>query len=369
MQEEIKEPPQTSGKQNKGPAWEMVKSKKSMKKERKKQPPEKPPVLIPKPKQRKPRRSATLSKGSGDRGKTLHNTIVAILQEDAKVINTGPEEDLEIRDLDDTTTTGDIRATSQKAAGNDCGIIAEAIKIRKAFRGTQTASVTLAAQQRRRCAKAKWTEPNSVLSVEKRDTRLPSAISQQNVHYVLNNPALRILPILPDEVNNGSAGFVAVSVDGICFYTCYAPPSLSITECTDFLDKLTEDAKKHYPVAIAGDFNSWAVDWGNSNPIIGGCAKEMTEDLMKRVTQACEACMPRKRSVNQRPLAIKDSKRRCWEELISEVDKDPWGRPYKVVMTHLKIQPMPSPTCPQLLQNIVTALFPQRRILRYPSVQ
>ncbi|CAD6211028.1 GSCOCG00010947001-RA-CDS [Cotesia congregata] len=30
-------------------------------------------------------------------------------------------------------------------------------------------------------------------------------------------------------------------------------------------------------------------------------------------------------------------------------------------MTHLKKQQMPSPTCPQLLQKIVTALFPQQR--------
>ncbi|GBP19734.1 Retrovirus-related Pol polyprotein from type-1 retrotransposable element R1 [Eumeta japonica] len=113
----------------------------------------------------------------------------------------------------------------------------------------------------------------------------------------------------------------------------------------------------------------------------------MTMDLMKRVTQACEACIHRRedrgyRRFNSAELvveykkarrclnkAIKDSQRRCWEELISEVDKNQWGRPYKVVMTHLKIQAMPSPTCPQLLQNIVTALFPRQHILRYPPVQ
>ncbi|GBP19735.1 hypothetical protein EVAR_8895_1 [Eumeta japonica] len=136
------------------------------------------------------------------------------------------------------------------------------------------------------------------ISVEKRDIRLPSAISQQNVHYVLNNPALRMLLTFPVQVGlyiykhlngqlwetdsttkaviwscdkfpfqnvvkNGIAGFVATSVDGICFYSCYAPSSLSIAEFTDFLDKLTEEAKKHYLVAIAGDFNSLAVDWGS----------------------------------------------------------------------------------------------------------
>ncbi|GBP95725.1 Uncharacterized 50 kDa protein in type I retrotransposable element R1DM [Eumeta japonica] len=87
----------------------------------------------------------TLSKGSADKGKVLRETIAGILKEDAKVMGTSPEDDLEIRDLDDTTTIDDILAVLQKAAGNDCGITAEAIKIRKAFRGTQTASVTLAA--------------------------------------------------------------------------------------------------------------------------------------------------------------------------------------------------------------------------------
>lgn len=42
-----------------------------------------------------------------------------------------------------------------------------------------------------------------------------------------------------------------------------APPSLSIVEFADFLDRLAEDANHHHPVAIDGDFNSWAVDWGN----------------------------------------------------------------------------------------------------------
>lgn len=319
-------------------------------------------------------------------------------------------------------------------------------------------------------------------------------------------------------VNNGSAGFVAASVNGIRFYSCYAPPSLSIVEFTDFLDRLSEDAKQHHPVAIAGDFNSWAVDWGsrhtnargkalleaftaldvvllnsgdtptyakgdassivdltfvssnlargnykwrvmdiytasdhnailwevsndqnprrttrkvntigwkvksfdpcdlvtalNSVPIIAGSAEEMTKDLMRRVTQACDICMPRKRGMNRRSSvhwwndhisalrkeclkkrrisqrgyrrpdsaelvaeykqarrslnkAIKDSKKNCWKELINEVDKDLWGRPYKAVMTHLKYQPMPSPTCPQLLKKIVTALFPQQPVFDY----
>ncbi|GBP78995.1 hypothetical protein EVAR_58138_1 [Eumeta japonica] len=64
-------------------------------------------------------------------------------------------------------------------------------------------------------------------------------------------------------VNNGNAGFIAASVDGIRFYSCYAPPSLTIVDFIDLLDRLTDDAKQYYPVAIAGDFNAWVVDWGS----------------------------------------------------------------------------------------------------------
>ncbi|GBP70549.1 Putative 115 kDa protein in type-1 retrotransposable element R1DM [Eumeta japonica] len=63
------------------------------------------------------------------------------------------------------------------------------------------------------------------------------------------------------------------------------------------------------------------------------------------------------------------NKRRCWKELLEEVEKDPWERPYKVVMAHLKSQPMPSPTSPKLLQKNLTVLFPQQRKFDYPTAQ
>ena len=59
--------------------------------------------------------------------------------------------------------------------------------------------------------------------------------------------------------------------------------------------------------------------------------------------------------------AIRDSKRRCWRDLCKEVDKDPWGRPYKTVMGKLKNNRKPTPTSPELLSKIVSTLFPQQR--------
>ncbi|CAH2097098.1 unnamed protein product [Euphydryas editha] len=315
------------------------------------------------------------------------------------------------------------------------------------------------------------------------------------------------------SANNNEAGFVVAKLEGIYFYSCYALPSLTLDEFKNLVDHLTEDAKQYTPIAIAGDFNAWAVDWGsketnargkillesmssldvvllnsgdkptfvrgeansivdltfvssslvkgkcswkvmdtytasdhcallwevssekctermhrkskttgwkigafdpevfmvalNSEPISDGNAEHMAKYLMKRITEACDTAMPRKRAMirhssmhwwnenisnlrikclkarraaqrrrkkpNYEELvavykktrqslnkAIKDSKRRCWNELILEVEDDPWGRPYKAVMTHLKNQPMPSPTCPKLLDKIVATLFPHQ---------
>ena len=49
----------------------------------------------------------------------------------------------------------------------------------------------------------------------------------------------------------------------IHFFSCYTPPIGDTKEFIDFLDRLTDDAKKYPPVAIAGVFNAWAVDWGS----------------------------------------------------------------------------------------------------------
>ncbi|CAH2092422.1 unnamed protein product [Euphydryas editha] len=326
---------------------------------------------------------------------------------------------------------------------------------------------------------------------------------------------------LQSVANSTEAGFVVAKVEGIHFYSCYAPPSLSLDAFEDLLDRLTEDAKQHSLVAIAGDFNSWAVDWGSketnargeallqamlsldvvllnsgnkptfirgeassivdltfvssslvkgnyswevmntytasdhcallweiptgqkasrvhktnavgwrvgafdshtftvaldNREIGGGNANEQAQLLMKRLTEACDATMPRKCTVNQPPAmywwneeicnlrkkchrtrrasqrgrkgpnyeklvaeyksarqklkkAIKSSKRQCWKELLNEVENDPWGRPYKVVMTHLKNQPMLLLTCPILLNKIVTALFPSQLEMRHPTEQ
>lgn len=59
-------------------------------------------------------------------------------------------------------------------------------------------------------------------------------------------------------------GYVAAKINGITFYSCYAPPRWTQTEFEDMVDKLTDDAFSNSPLVIAGDFNAWAIDWGSS---------------------------------------------------------------------------------------------------------
>ena len=146
--------------------------------------------------------------------------------------------------------------------------------------------------------------------------------------------------------------------------------------------------------------------------IEGSCAEGLTaeekvKDVMRKVANACDADMPRKgkgnpdtpvywwnhkiaqiraechktRRLSQRtkgkPIfaeleekfklprsklikAIKRSKRQCWTELLEIVDEDPRGKPYKVVMTHLKSQSRQQPTCLEQLEKIVSTLFPKQ---------
>uniref|UniRef100_A0A6V7L754 Endonuclease/exonuclease/phosphatase domain-containing protein n=1 Tax=Bracon brevicornis TaxID=1563983 RepID=A0A6V7L754_9HYME len=61
--------------------------------------------------------------------------------------------------------------------------------------------------------------------------------------------------------------------------------------------------------------------------------------------------------------AIGDSKKRCWIELIEEMNNDPWGRPYKVVMS--KLNGCQQPTCPDQLERIVQVLFPMQEPFEY----
>ena len=66
-----------------------------------------------------------------------------------------------------------------------------------------------------------------------------------------------------DTIDSTQRGYVRAKLENIHFFSCYAPPSEDTKDFIGFLDRLADDAKKYSSVAIVGDFNGWAVDWGN----------------------------------------------------------------------------------------------------------
>ncbi|CAB0042908.1 unnamed protein product [Trichogramma brassicae] len=55
--------------------------------------------------------------------------------------------------------------------------------------------------------------------------------------------------------------------------------------------------------------------------------------------------------------AIKAGKRRCWNLLCEEVDRDTWGRPYEIVMSRLRGPRSKPPSSPSLVRRTVATLF------------
>jgi len=60
---------------------------------------------------------------------------------------------------------------------------------------------------------------------------------------------------------------------------------------------------------------------------------------------------------------ILESKERNWRDLCSQIDRDPWGLPYRIVMKMLsRRRPIPGLEIPGRLDSIIGTLFPRRAI-------
>lgn len=56
---------------------------------------------------------------------------------------------------------------------------------------------------------------------------------------------------------------------------------------------------------------------------------------------------------------IRDSKKKAWESLCEEVDRDPWGLPYRIIMKKIgNRRKIPGLTIPNWAHTIVNTLFP-----------
>lgn len=59
--------------------------------------------------------------------------------------------------------------------------------------------------------------------------------------------------------------------------------------------------------------------------------------------------------------SIKETKRKCWEELLEILNEEPWGRSYLIVRNklHTAAPPVMQDLHPRVLEGVVSALFPE----------
>ncbi|KAL7726211.1 hypothetical protein ACLKA6_001616 [Drosophila palustris] len=60
---------------------------------------------------------------------------------------------------------------------------------------------------------------------------------------------------------HAGTGYVRAQVKGSWIFSCYMAPSWTLEEFSSLLNDLVEDVRDHSPAVIAGDFNSWALEW------------------------------------------------------------------------------------------------------------
>ncbi|KAH8252205.1 hypothetical protein KR032_009293, partial [Drosophila birchii] len=163
---------------------------------------------------------------------------VSVMQETVQV---------EIRDLDDMTSGEEV--TMAIFAGEDCDIPSNAAPmIRKAFGGTQVATVNLRPEQARRLLNKGKIRIGWVVCRIRQKTE-PRSCGQLAGH--LSQRVAR-------------PGYTRATLHKMTVYSCYLAPSLSIDAFRDIVLEIAQDARVRSPVLIAGDFNAWATEWGSA---------------------------------------------------------------------------------------------------------
>ncbi|KAH8273207.1 hypothetical protein KR026_008682, partial [Drosophila bipectinata] len=88
----------------------------------------------------------------------------------------------------------------------------------------------------------------------------------------------------PQDIRTSSEGFVRAKINGVTFYSCYAPPRWEISRYQRMLRSLVADARGRSPVVIGGDFNACKAGRGSiiditfvSSALIRRCNWEVSD--------------------------------------------------------------------------------------------
>lgn len=92
--------------------------------------------------------------------------------------------------------------------------------------------------------------------------------------------------------------------------------------------------------------------------ITRGAAQGTATDVAHEIEAVHITTIAYKEARKQLRISITKSKAACWNELIDSVEKDPWGKPYKLVTNKLRGPPVTSKMEPEDVSRITDVLFP-----------
>lgn len=105
--------------------------------------------------------------------------------------------------------------------------------------------------------------------------------------------------------------------------------------------------------------------WNDEIAVLRGrCLKARRQQQRKRGTVDYERLLTTfKQARKEFKIAIKRSKNNSFKELCSKADENPWGGAYKVVMSKIRGGKSQAPSCTLLMRKIVDTLFPLHPVI------
>lgn len=147
-------------------------------------------------------------------------------------------------------------------------------------------------------------------------------------------------------------------------------PNIGAEEKADFIaENLIELCNSTMPRIRHSNvhYHRTPVYWWNDEiaELRKNCFKARRQYQRSRSNEREERHMEYTVSRKKLKTAIHISKRNCWQNLCVEVDNDPWGKPYKIIMNKLKGSSPPITLTPDNLRNTVDTLFPTQTLTPY----
>ncbi|KAG5861807.1 hypothetical protein JTB14_031497 [Gonioctena quinquepunctata] len=152
-------------------------------------------------------------------------------------------------------------------------------------------------------------------------------------------------------------GHLTIEFPSFTLFSVYLSPNITREDYSDKLQNIMEKARRcQSEKIIAGDFNAKSAEWGSPTTDARGTILMDWTSTLNLIVQNRGANLPsreitrkrRNRNTNARDIEeaedlyktakkelrnlINESKKKCWQELLKDLENDVWGEGFKIVM-------------------------------------